>query len=134
MLACGTESGAVHRANHQRHRRPATEHVPQFGGLVENLIEAYAHKVNEHQFRHGSQSGRRCPHRRTDKSAFANRRIPHALLTELGNESLGHSQHATPCVLLARSSHPAGHVLAHDDDSRIAAHLETQCLVYRFAE
>src|SRR4029077_19335670 len=35
---------------------------------------------------------------------------------------------------LAPSSHPAGHVLAHDDDARIATHLETQRLVYRFAE
>ena len=49
MLRGGAEAGAVHGADDERRHRLAAEHVAELGGLVEDLVEADAHEVDEHQ-------------------------------------------------------------------------------------
>ena len=52
VLAGGPNPGAIHGAHDQRRHRLAAEHVAEFGGLVEDLIETDTHEINEHEEQH----------------------------------------------------------------------------------
>ena len=63
--------------------RLAAEHVAELGGLVEDLVEADAHEVDEHQLGDRAQAGRGGAGRRADEGALGDRRVEHALAAEL---------------------------------------------------
>ena len=46
MLGRRAETSAVHRADDERRNSLAAKHVAEFGGLVKDLVEAYAHEVH----------------------------------------------------------------------------------------
>jgi hypothetical protein len=122
VLAGGAEAGAVHGAYHQRRGRLAAEHVAELGRLIEDLVEADAHEVHEHQFGHGAQTGRRRAGRRPDEGAFGDRRVEHAVAAERRRQPFGHAQHPAPGIVLARCAHAAGDVFAQQDHARVAPH------------
>ena len=131
MLRGGAEPGAVHGADHHRGHGLAAEHVLELGGLVEDLVEADPHEVDEHQFGHRPQPGRGGTHGGADEAALGDRRVQHAVAAEPGHQSLGDAQRAAPGIVLAGRTEPAGHVLAHDDDAVVALHLLAEGLVDR---
>jgi hypothetical protein len=65
VLAGRPRAGAEGGAQHHGGDRLAAEHVSEFGGLVEDLVEADAHEVDEHQSAIG-RSPRGRPGRRAD--------------------------------------------------------------------
>ena len=131
VLRGGAEAGAVHGADHHRGHRLAAEHVLELGGLVEDLVEADPHEVDEHQLGDGAQPGGGGTHGGTDEAALGDRRIQHAIAAELGHQPLGDTERAAPGVVLAGGTQAAGDVLAHDDDAMIALHLLGEGLVDR---
>ena len=56
VLGRRAQAGAVHGADHQRRGGLAAEHIAELGRLVEQLVEAAADKVDEHQFAHGAHA------------------------------------------------------------------------------
>ena len=49
VLGGGAKAGADHGADHNRRLGLAAKHVAELGRLVEDLVEANAHEVDEHQ-------------------------------------------------------------------------------------
>ena len=82
MLRGRAEAGAVHRAHDQGRGRLAAEHVAELGRLVEDLVEADAEEVDEHQLGDRPQAGRRGARRRADEGALGDRRVEHPLAAE----------------------------------------------------
>lgn len=89
MLGRGTQAGAVHGAHHQRRGGLAAEHVAELSGLVEQLVEAAADKVDEHQLAHRAHAPGGGAHGHAHVTDFRQRRIQHAL-GELRVQALGH--------------------------------------------
>ena len=83
MLRGGAEAGAVHGADDHGRDRLAAEHVLELGGLVEDLVEADAHEVDEHQLGHGPQAGGGGTGGGTDEGALGDRRVEDAVAAEL---------------------------------------------------
>ena len=79
MLGCRTETGAVHSADYERCDRLAAKHVTEFGGLVEDLVEANAHEVHEHQFDDRTQARRGGSDGGANEGRFADRRIQNTI-------------------------------------------------------
>ena len=131
VLRGGAEAGAVHGADHHRGHRLAAEHVLELGGLVEDLVEADPHEVDEHQLGDRAQPGGRGTDGGTDEAALGDRRVQHAVAAELGHQPLGDAERAAPGVVLAGRAQAAGDVLAHDDDAVVALHLLAERLVDR---
>ena len=131
MLGGGAEAGAVHRAHDQGRGRLAAEHVAELGGLVEDLVEADAEEVDEHQLGHRPQAGGGGARRGADEGALGDRRVEHPVAAELRHQALGDAERSAPGVVLAGCAHAAGDVLAHDDHPRVALHLLAQRLVDR---
>ena len=71
MLAGRAEARAVHRADHHRGHGIAAEHVAKFGGLIEDLVQADAHEVDEHQLGDRTQPGGGRADCSADVGAFA---------------------------------------------------------------
>ena len=133
MLRGGAEAGAVHGADHERGHRLAAEHVAELGRLVEDLVEADPHEVDEHQLGDGAKAGRGGTGGGADEGRFGDRRIENALAAEFAHQAFGDAERPAPGVVLAGRAEAAGDVLAHDDDARIAAHLVAQRLEDRLA-
>ena len=110
------------RIDHRRDRL-AAEHVLELGRLVEDLVEADAHEVDEHQLGDRAQAGGGGADGGADEAALGDRRVQHAVAAELGHQPLGDAERAAPGVLLAGRAQAAGDVLAHDDDAVVALHL-----------
>ena len=130
VLRGGAEAGAVHGADHQRGHRLAAEHVAELGRLVEDLVEADPHEVDEHQFDDRAEPGGRGARRGADERDLGEMRVEHAVGSELRAEALGDAHRAAPGVLVARGTGAARDVLAHHDDARVALHL----LAHRFVD
>src|SRR5208283_6021470 len=60
MLCRRPESCTDHCAYHNRSDRFAAKHIAKFGSLIEDLIEADSHKIDEHEFHDRTQTARRC--------------------------------------------------------------------------
>ena len=82
MLGRRAEARAIHGADGQGRDRLAAEHIFELGGLVENLIEADPHEVDEHQFGNGSQTGGGGAGRAADEGALGDRRVQHPVPAE----------------------------------------------------
>ena len=129
MLRRRAETRAAHGADHHGRFRLAAEHIAELGRLVVDLIEADAHKVDEHQFRDRAQAAGRGPDRRAHIGAFRQRCVQH-LPGVLVVEPLGHAERAAPGVFFAARAGPAGDVFAHHNDRAVTGHF----LIDRFVD
>ena len=77
------KASAVHRAYDQGRDRFAAEHVTELRRLIEDLVEAHPHEVDEHELGHWPEAGRGCARRRSDERAFGDRGVEYALGAEL---------------------------------------------------
>ena len=75
MLGRGAEAGADHGADDHRRLGLAAEHVFELGGLVEDLVEADAHEVDEHEFGDRPHAAGRGADRGADIGRFRKRRV-----------------------------------------------------------
>ena len=126
----------------RRGERPAlaeyVERHPELADRIRALLPTFRKELpgsvdlNIHRDR--SQSIRSCAAGCADNGAFLQRRIQHALTSELAQQALGHAERPAPRVLLSRSSHAAGNVFAQDDDPGISPHLLSQCFIQRHAD
>ena len=116
MLRGGAAPGADHRADHQRRLRLAAEHVAELGRLIEDLVEANAEEVAEHQFGDGAQTGDRSAGGGAHERAFGDRRVDDPRLAELPDEALGDAEHAAIRIALAVAAGAAGDILADHDE------------------
>ena len=70
--------GAAHGADDHRGLGLAAEHVAELRRLVEDLVEAHAQEVDEHELGHGAQPGGRRARRRADVRRLADRGVDDA--------------------------------------------------------
>ena len=89
-----------------------------FGGLVDHLVHGQSDEVSEHDVDHGTHSRHGCAHGEAGEACFRNRRIEHAVFAELLQQARENFER----------SPRLRHILAHDADSLIAAHLLGQRL------
>src|SRR5207248_316262 len=95
-----------------------------------DFVEAYAHKVDEHELGDGAHAAGGSADSGTDIGRFRQWRVEQPLAV-FGIETLGDAQDAAPGIFLAFTAHPADDVLAHDDDRRIAGHFLIERLIER---
>ena len=113
------EPGADHRPNHDRRLRLAAEHVAELGRLVEDLVEAHAHEVDEHQLGHRAEAaGRGADRGPDDRRTLDRRRVEHPLPPVLPRRGPS-SRRATPpqASVSPGAAGPTDDVLAHEDDA-----------------
>ena len=87
----------------------------------DDLVDRQTGEVDVHQLDDRPQAGERGADARADDPELADRRLADALGPELGEQAGGHLERAA--VL--------GDVLAHDQDPRVALHLEPQRVAER---
>src|SRR5271166_5316470 len=133
MLSRRTAAGADHRADDKRGLDLAAEHVSELGGLVEDLVEADAKEIREHQLGYRSQPGHGCPGGGTHDRRLGNRCVDHPSLTEFGEEALRHPEDPAIGVALTLGGGTAGDILTDHDDGRVAAHFLRERFVERLA-
>jgi hypothetical protein len=107
----------------------AAEHEAELGGLVEDLVEADAHEVDEHQLgdRAHARGGR--TDGSTDESRLRDRRVEDAVGV-LRLQALGGAQRAAPRLVDSRgAAGTAGDVLPEHDHALVAGHLLMHRLV-----
>src|SRR5581483_11872907 len=109
-------AGAALRAHDHRYARLPAEHEAVLRGLMHELVHREAREVDVHELDDRPQAGERRADRRPDDAELADRRLADAGRPEGVEQSRRHLER--PAVL--------GDVLAHDDDARIALHLETE--------
>ncbi len=129
VLGRSPQARAVHRPDDQRGFRLAAEHVAELSRLVVDRVETDPEEVDEHQLDDGAHAGDCGAGRRTEETAFRDRRVQNPRRSELGMKPLGHAQRAAPGIVLAGCAGAAGHILAHHDDRGVAAHLDRHRLV-----
>ncbi len=93
-------------------------------GLVRHLVHDQPGEIAEHDVHHGPQSGHGRAHADARESGFGDGRIENALGTELLHQAVQNLEGGAGF----------GDVLAHDEDSRVAAHLFGQRLAHGFAQ
>jgi hypothetical protein len=111
VLRRHAEAGPGGRAHHDRQLRLAAEHVLHLGHLIEDLVPADAHEIDEHDLDDGSQACRRSPDRQTRNPGLRYRRVDDALGAELLHEPA------------RRSEDPDVDIDTGNKDVRIAIHL-----------
>ena len=106
---------AASRGGHQHHwhLQVAAGEVDVLGHQVVDRIEADAEEVDEHQFHQGAHSVLRGPDGGTDEGSLGDRCVADALSPELVQQPAG----------VAIDAAEGGDVLAHDEDTRVDAHL-----------
>src|SRR5207248_2011138 len=111
MLRGGAAASADHRADDHRRLRLAAEHVAELGGLVEDLVEADAEKIAEHQFGDGAQAGNGGAGGGAHDRRFGDRGVDDPSLAELADEALGDTEDAAIGVALALAGGAAAEIL-----------------------
>src|SRR5437588_9478134 len=134
MLRGGAAASADHRADHHRGLCLAAEHVAELGGLVEDLVEADAEEIAEHQFGDRSEAGDRGAGGGAHDRGFGDRRVDDARLAKFADEALGDAEDAAIGVALTLRRGATRDILADDDDARVAAHLLAERFVQRLAD
>ncbi len=132
MLRGSLHSRAAHGANGKWHVDLATEHVAKLGGLVEQGVKTSAEKVHEHQLCDWAQPSCSRAHRSADKAHLRNRGVAHPVHAKFSDETARSTQH--PAHLLGsifRAVASTGHVFAHQDDSGVSPHRDSDGLVDR---
>ena len=112
MLCAEARAGAVAGANDQRAFELAVRHIAALGKLVGDVIEADREEIREHDFGDRLEPGHRRAHRGAHDRLFGDRRVAHALGTELLVEPDRRLEHAARL----------GDVLAEEDHVGIARH------------
>ncbi len=113
VLRAEPEPAAVRRAQHERQRDLAVGHVAGLRDLVRDHVPGHREEVAEHELGDRAQAGHRGAHDRPDDCLLADRRVADALRPEPVEESLRELEDP------ARRAH----VLADEDDVRVALHL-----------
>src|ERR1039457_2310220 len=109
------------RANHQRTSGVATVTVAQRCRIVDDLIEGARDKIRELHFDHRTHPEHCGANSRADDQRLRDRRVDHALLAERVEQPFGGLERAAQIR----------HVLAHDEDIFVAAHLLGQRAINR---
>src|SRR5205807_2361959 len=125
MLTGRTHSCTNHCAYSQWAAGLASEHIAKLGALIEDLIPTDAEEVHKHQFCNRAQARCGRTYRRTNKSRLGNRCIKHTVATKLLDQPLGDAEYAAPGILVVKTRYcsSARDILAHQNNTRIAAHL-----------
>ena len=97
MLGGAAKSGADAGQHGERDLDLAAEHVPHFGGVVQQLVHADAHEVHEHQLGHGPHAGGGSADGRAHKGRLGKGSVQHPLVAEL-LEAHGGAEGAAPGV------------------------------------
>ena len=81
LTVCGTvaATSAHWRTNDDGTARLIVVHLPEFRGVVDDLIGAQCDEIAEHDFDNRAQTAQRHPARESDYRAFADRRRQHAV-------------------------------------------------------
>ena len=110
---------ALRHADHDRHLDLAAEHVADRRGVVDDLVHRQQREVDRHQLDHRAQAEHRRAHSHADDRVLRDRRVAHALLAELLEQSGGDLEGALEDA----------DVLAHEEDVLVLVHLLAQGLV-----
>ena len=123
MLRGEAETGAAERADGDRHLDAAARHEAVLGDAVDDLVEADAEEVGEHDLDDRPVAGEREAERGADEAGLGDRRVADPRRAEFLVEAE------------ARLERPAGlaDVLAHDQGLGIAPHLLLERRDDRFA-
>ena len=123
MLRGEAETGAAERADGDRHLDAAARHEAVLGDAVDDLVEADAEEVGEHDLDDRAVAGESEAERGADEAGLGDRRVADPRRAEFLEEAE------------TRLERPAGlaDVLAHDQGFRIAPHLLLERRDDRFA-
>ena len=133
MLRRGAKTGAKHSADDDGGLGFAAEHVAKFGRLIENLIEAHAHKIDEHELDYGAQAGGGRPDSRPYEGGLGYGGVEDAV-AEFPPQALGDSENTAPGIHLSLAARAADDVFAHKDDALVPLHFLTQGFADRLLE
>ena len=110
MLGGELAARAGRHADHQRHAELPARHVPDGGGIVEDLVQREQREIHRHDFHDRAHA----VHRRTDaqpgEAVLRQRRVADALGPEFVEQPLAHA--VTSAVM--------ADILTHEEDARIA--------------
>ena len=98
MLGGAAEAGANAGQHGEWHLDLAPEHVPHLGRVVQQLVHANAHKVNEHQLGDCPHSGGGGANGRSHEGSLGKGSIQDPLVAELLNQANGSAKGAAPGV------------------------------------
>jgi hypothetical protein len=107
------DAAAVRGADHQRAGPRAVAAVAHQPGLADDLVHGREDEVSKLDLADRPQSMQRHADAHGDDRRLRQRRVDHPVRAELGEQSLGGAEDA--------AARP--HVLAGEDDARVAAHL-----------
>src|SRR5207237_10860628 len=102
--------------------------------LLEDLVEADAEEIAEHQLGDRPKTGDGGAGGGAHDSAFGDWRVDDARLTELTDQPLRDAEHPAIGITLPLGRGAPGDILADDDDTRVAAHLLAQRFIQRLAD
>ena len=128
VLGGGAETCAHQRADHHRRFGFAAEHIAEFGGLIQNLVETYAHKVDKHQFGNRAHAASGGAHRRAHIGGFGKRRIEQAVAV-FAIQTFGGAEHAAPGIFFAIGTEAADDVFTNHNHALITRHFQIDGLV-----
>ena len=114
VLRCRAKTGTDHGADHHRRFGLAAKHVAEFGRLVEDLVKAHAHEVDEHQLGNRAHAAGRSADGRAHVGALGQRGVKQPVAM-FGVQALGNAEHAAPGVFFALAAGAAHDVFAHHD-------------------
>ena len=98
-----------YRAHNQRNGKLPPGHIPDLGGVIDNLVHRQQAEINRHQLHHRTQPRQRSPHAGADYHRLRQRRILNPMFAVLLREALGYGE-----------SPPVGaNVLAHQKNALV---------------
>ena len=123
MLGGDAGGGAVRAAEHHRRFHLAAGHVERLRRRVEDLVDRLHGEVEGHELDDRLEAGERGADAEACEAVLGDRRIDHALRTELLQQAL---RDLVGALIL-------GDLLAHHEDVLVAAHLLGHGVAQRFA-
>src|SRR5580693_433792 len=134
VLRRGAAPGADHCADDERRLGLAAEHVAELGRLIEDLVEADAEKIAEHQLGDRAQPGDRGAGGGSHDRRLGDRGVDDPALAEFAKEPFRHAEHTAIGVALPLRAGAPCDVLADHDNARVAAHFLREPFVERLAD
>ncbi|KIU01394.1 hypothetical protein QU38_01860, partial [Staphylococcus aureus] len=123
VLRRNARGGAVGPAEHDRATHLAAGHVVGLGRRVHDVVDRLHREVEGHELDDRLEAAHRRPRTQAGKAIFGDRRVDHALGTELLEQAL---RDLVGALIL-------GDFLAHHEDARILAHLLGHRVAQRLA-
>src|SRR5829696_5575634 len=117
-------TGTNGRTDHERNARLLVRHVPELRRLVDETVHRQGHEIPEHDLDNRAQSGDGRAERGTGHRELRDRRVEDAVLAVLLVQPRGRHEDT------ARSRH----VLAEEDDVRVALDLLVERVANRLTE